>query len=169
MQRHGIIMYQKSISLAVFLLQAIKMWSVRAPSFSMINDDNHDIKFYFISMFDGYFCSVFHLRSILYPGSGLIWILCQQGQDSRLQRHHRASVERGQLPRYLLAYFSTLTNAEFDILILLFLSSDRSLRSSWRAPSTCGSCATRSVMTKVCSTRTTTRLWTRSWAKGKFR
>lgn len=46
---------------------------------------------------------------------------------------------------------------------------DRSSKSSWRAPSTCASCATRSVTTKACSTRTTTRLWTRSWGRGRSR
>lgn len=49
------------------------------------------------------------------------------------------------------------------------VSLHRSLRLSWRAPSTFGSCATRSVTTKACWTKTTMRLWTRLWAKGKSR
>ncbi|XP_043355413.1 active breakpoint cluster region-related protein isoform X2 [Dermochelys coriacea] len=43
----------------------------------------------------------------------------------------------------------------------------RSLRSSWKARSRCASCAMRSVMTRPSSTRTTTRLWIRSWARGR--
>lgn len=49
--------------------------------------------------------SVFPRRSVLHPGSGLLWILCQQGQDARLQRHQRTSVERSQSSRILICTF----------------------------------------------------------------
>lgn len=45
----------------------------------------------------------------------------------------------------------------------------RSLRSSWRAPSPCASSATRSATTRPSSTRTTMKLWTRSWARDRSR
>ncbi len=49
---------------------------------------------------------LFNSRSILHPRSGLVWILCQQGQDSRLQRHHRAPVERGEPLKDLLLLYT---------------------------------------------------------------
>lgn len=42
--------------------------------------------------------SLFSDRFILHPGSGLIRLLCEQGQDPGLQRYCRASVERSQSP-----------------------------------------------------------------------
>lgn len=115
--------------------------------------------------------SVFPPRSILHPRSGLVWLLCQQGQDPRLQGHHRTSVERSQSPTHLILLLHICRCAIANIWFSssVSVSFKRSLRLSWRAPSTCGSCATRSATTKACSTRTTTRLWTRSWEKGKSR
>lgn len=54
--------------------------------------------------FNGWFCLlfVFPTRSLLHPRSWLVRILCQQGQNTSLQRHHRTSVERSQSPGHFL-------------------------------------------------------------------
>lgn len=110
-------------------------------------------------------------RFILHPGSGLFWLLCQQSQDSSLQRHCRAFMERSQSP----APGRPLCWAPFQAAEIPASSSltafvfHRSLRLNWRAPSTWESSAMKTVTTKACSTRTTTRSWTRSWAKAKSR
>lgn len=54
--------------------------------------------------FNGWFrlLFVFPHRSLLHPRSWLVRILCQQGQDTSLQRHHRTSVEWSQSPGHFL-------------------------------------------------------------------
>lgn len=35
-------------------------------------------------------------RPVLLPGGGLFWLLCQQSQDTRVQRLYGAQLERGE-------------------------------------------------------------------------
>lgn len=67
-------------------------------------------------------CFLIPFRPVLHPWSGLLWILCQQGQDSSLQRHHRATVERSQLlKRLLLSYIALFTKLQKSTFYSFFL------------------------------------------------
>lgn len=85
---------------------------------------------------------------------------------SETQQNH--SGMRSAFYKFIIRHYNKIHLTPYQMLAF-HSSPSRSLKSSQRAHSVCGSCATRNVTTNQNSTRTTTRLWTRSWARVKYR